>query len=178
MRNLVVSCIIMLLTTILFAQEEKDSSKMDRFVSRAGKMIRYYQYSLPDLKGSFETCEAKVRKMEILSEEEAYFFQITKTDKYSTKTASIAYEDVLEVIKAFGNLQVESIKDVNTDADYMENKFVTDDGFQVGYYVSKGKVQWYLTLEKYGKSTIFVSFPKINLAFDGAKKKIEELMES
>ena len=60
----------------------------------------------------------------------------------------------------------------------MENKFVTDDGFQVGYYVSKGKVQWYLTLEKYGKSTIFISFPKINLAFDGAKKKIEELMES
>ena len=39
----------------------------------------------------------------------------------------------------------------------MENKFVTVDGFQVGYYVSGGKATWYSKLEKYGSdATIFI----------------------
>lgn len=34
-------------------------------------------------------------------------------------------------------LKAEVEKDIAANPDYLENKFVTVDGFQVGYYVSK-----------------------------------------
>jgi len=61
--------------------------------------------------------------------------------------------------------------------DYLETKFVTADGFQVGYYVEKGKISWYLILEKYGSdNSVFVNQSDgIEIAFRDAQKKIEEL---
>lgn len=67
--------------------------------------------------------------------------------------------------------------DIASNPDYMENKFVSVDGFQVGYYVSKGKADWYIKLEKYGSdNTIFINDgDTIELAFTEAKNKIDEL---
>ena len=68
-------------------------------------------------------------------------------------------------------------KDINSNPDYLENKFVTVDGFQVGYYVSGGKALWYLKLEKYGSdNTLFIDNGEIiEIAFNEAKNKIDEL---
>ena len=63
-----------------------------------------------------------------------------KSGQYSTNTASIEYSDLLEVIKALKTLQSEEPKDVASNPDYLENKFITVDGFQVGYFVDKVKV--------------------------------------
>ena len=59
----------------------------------------------------------------------------------------------------------------------MENKLVTVDGFQVGYYVSKGKASWYIKLEKFGSHiTLFIdNGDTIETAFTDAKSKIDEL---
>jgi len=61
--------------------------------------------------------------------------------------------------------------------DYLENKFVTEDGFQLGYYVSYRKLKWYLVLEKYGSdNTIFInSVSFIEDSFSKARQKIEEI---
>lgn len=61
----------------------------------------------------------------------------------------------------------------------MENKFITEDGFQVGYYVSKGKAYSYIKLERYGSdATLFIDDGDvIETAFTDAKNKIEELMK-
>ena len=67
-----------------------------------------------------------------------------KNGQYSTNTASIEYSDLLEVIKALKTLQSEEPKDVASNPDYLENKFITVDGFEVGYFVDKGKSTWYL----------------------------------
>jgi secreted protein with Ig-like and vWFA domain len=79
--------------------------------------------------------------------------------------------------KALVPLKSQAINDASTSSDYTENKFVTDDGFQVGYYVSKEKVNWYITLEKYGNgNTIFVKDAEtIEEAFNLAKQRIDEL---
>lgn len=67
--------------------------------------------------------------------------------------------------------------DISANPDYMENKFVTVDGFQIGYYVTSGKANWYLKLEKYGSdNTLFVDGGEnIETALTDAKNKIDEL---
>jgi hypothetical protein len=84
---------------------------------------------------------------------------------------------LLEVIKAVKSLKTEVEADIASNPDYMENKFTTVDGFQVGYYVSKGKATWYIRLEKYGSDkTLFVTDGEvIEAAFTNAKNKIDEL---
>lgn len=66
--------------------------------------------------------------------------------------------------------------DIQSNPDYLENKFITEDGFQIGYYVSKGKASWYIKLERYGSSTVFVKNAEALIsAFKNAQSKIEEL---
>lgn len=180
MKNLFLLLSIVLLSSNLFAQDAKDvkeeSTKMDAFASKTGTIIKYIDYSLPDLKLTYGIAETKIRKF-ISGPDIEYFYQISNEGKYDTKTASIAYEDLLEVIKAIEPLKNESVSDLALNPDYLENKFVTDDGFKLGYYVSKGKLAWYLVLERYGSgNTIFVNdLSVIETAFNSAKQKIEEL---
>jgi len=102
-----------------------------------------------------------------------------KSGQYSTNTASIEYSDLLEVIKALKTLQFEEPKDIASNPDYLENKFITVDGFEIGYFVDKGKSTWYLKLKKYGNdnNTLFIKDGSSNIetAFNDAKTKIEEL---
>lgn len=181
MKNLLFTIGLILLTSNLFAQDAKDvqqaTTKMDVFASKTGTIIKFIDYSLPNLKlylGGI--AETRIRKL-VSGTEVKYFYQISYEGKYDTKTASIAYEDLLEVIKAIEPLKNSSKEDIELNPDYLENKFVTEDGFQLGYYVSKGKINWYLRLEKYGSgNTIFPSdFDSIESAFNSAKQKIDEL---
>lgn len=181
MKKLLFALSLILLTSSLYAQDAKDvqqtTTKMDVFASKTGTIIKFIDYSLPNLKlylGGI--AETRIRKL-VSGTEVKYFYQISYESKYDTKTASIAYEDLLEVIKAIEPLKNSSKGDIELNPDYLENKFVTEDGFQLGYYVSKGKINWYLKLEKYGSSnTIFPSdFESIESAFNSAKQKIDEL---
>ncbi|WP_209319930.1 hypothetical protein [Ancylomarina longa] len=151
---------------------------MDAFASKTGVIVKYIDFSLPNLKVTYGAAETKIRKF-ISGKDVEYFYQISKEGKYDTKTASIAYEDLLEVIKAISSLKYESATDKALNPNYLENKFVTDDGFKLGYYVSKGKLAWYLVLTKYGSgNTIFINdVSEIEAAFNAAKQKIEELKQ-
>jgi len=154
----------------------KEATKMDVFASKTGVIIKYIDYKLPNLKLTYGIAETKIRKL-YSGQDVGYFYQISKKNEYGTKTASIAYEDLIEVLKAIQSLKEASESDKALNPDYLENKFVTDDGFQVGYYVSKGKLKWYLVLEKYGSgNTVFIyNFSTIETAFNEAKTKIESL---
>jgi hypothetical protein len=180
MKKILLGLSMFLLTSNLFAQDVKDikeeSTKIDALASKTGVIIKYIDYSLPNLKITYGVAETKIRKF-VSGPDTEYFYQISKEGKYDTKTASIAYEDLLEVIKAIETLKKESGSDKALNPDYLENKFVTDDGFKLGYYVSKGKLGWYLVLEKYGSgNTIFIDdVSTIETAFNDAKAKIESL---
>lgn len=172
---------LLVASTTLFAQDVKKEAetaktKMDLFSSKAGTITKFTDTKLPNLKTSYGGAETKIRRI-INGANSAYFYQISKEGKYSTSTASIEYNDLLEVLKALKALQPEVEKDIATNPDYLENKFVTVDGFQVGYYVSSGKASWYVKLEKYGSdNTLFVdNGTTIETAFTEAKNKIDEL---
>jgi len=173
----IVLLLILAIVSISYGQDQKEQqSKMLDFVSKTGVIIKFEDYELPNIQESYGFAESKIRKI-IAGNEAKYFLQISKSGKYDTKTASIAYEDLIETQKAFANLIEQSKNDLLTTADYMENKFITDDGFQVGYFVSKGKVTWYMKLEKYGSdNTVFIrEFQIIDKAFQLGRDKVETL---
>lgn len=166
----------------LYAQDVKKEAetvktKMDAFASKTGTITKFTDTKLPSIKSSFgEIAVTRVRRVNNGSVS-AYFYQVEKPGKYSNSTASIEYTDLIEVIKALKTLKAEVDKDVSANPDYLENKFITVDGFQVGYYVSKGKSSWYLKLEKYGSdNTLFIDNGDVlEIAFTEAKTKIDEL---
>lgn len=151
-------------------------TKMEVFTSKTGAILKYVDFNLPKLKNAYSSVETRVR---VLSSggETGYFYQIEKQASYTTKLASIEYSDLLEVIKALSILKAEMPEDIASKPDYMENKFITVDGFKVGYYVNGEKYSWFLSLEKYGsENSVFIDDVNvIETAFIEAKNKIEEL---
>ncbi|MDY0780967.1 hypothetical protein [Tenacibaculum sp. IB213877] len=177
MKYLIKTLIVFFITSSLFGQTEKEkTSKMLNFVSKTGVILKFEDYRLPNIKSSYSIAECKIRKI-ISGNEEKYFLQISKKGKYDTKTASIAYEDVMEIQKAILRLKAQVEIDLNTKSDYLENKFITEDGFEVGYYINKEKSTWYINLEKYGSNnTLFTkNYEILENAFQLGKEKIEEL---
>lgn len=171
---------VMFMATSLKAQENQknaEKTKMDAFVSKTGSLLKYIDTNLPNLKTSFAASETRIRKIKS-GTTTGYFYQIVKEGKYSDNTASIEYSDLVELVKALKALQAEVETDIALNPDYMENKFITEDGFQVGYYVSNGKASWYIKLERFGSdATLFINDGDIiETAFNNAKTKIEELM--
>jgi len=179
--KLVIVITLIFTIKISSAQEAKKpqqsfETKMDRFTSKTGAFSKFIDTKLPALKISFGSAETRIRKL-VTGSDAFYFYQIERPGQYATSTASIEYSDLLEVIKALSILKVDVEKDIATNPDYLENKFVTVDGFQVGYFLEKGKSTWYLKLEKYGtENTVFLKDELIiETAFVDAKAKIESL---
>lgn len=179
-KILFVSAMTIMSITIYGQEIKKDAetiiTKMDIFTSKTGGITKFVDTKLPNLKTTFGSTETRVRKI-VNGNSSVSFYQIVKESKYSNTTASIEYSDLIEVLKALKALKTEVDNDIATNPDYLENKFVTVDGFQVGYYVSKGKASWYIKLEKYGSdNTLFIDNADIiEIAFTEAKNKIEEL---
>lgn len=157
-------------------EKEVQKTKIDEFSSATGEIIKYTDYEAETLSISYGVVKTKIRKFSI-SDNTKFFFQISKKGKYSTKKASIAYEDLLEVNKAINVLKASIISDEASNPSYFENKFVSDDGFQVGYYVSKGKASWYISLEKYGSdNSIFIKdLDNLESVLNDAIEKIKVL---
>ncbi|AYZ35479.1 hypothetical protein EGY07_07820 [Chryseobacterium indologenes] len=151
-------------------------TKMDVFASKTGSLTKLIDTKLHPLRASFDSAETRIRKISN-GNISGYFYQISKTGKYNTTTASIEYTDLVEVLKALKVLQAEVNSDISLNPDYLENKFVTVDGFQIGYYVDKGNVHWYISLEKYGSdNSLFIDkYETIETAFSEAKTKIDSL---
>jgi len=155
---------------------EKLKTKMDLYTSKTGSITKFIDTKLPNLKGTYGSAETRIRKV-ISGNSTVYFYQIVKSGKYGNNIASIEYNDLLEVIKALQQLRTELSKDADSKPDYLENKFTTVDGFELGYYVSGDSSSWFVKLEKYDSdSSLFIeSGGYIESAFLGAMKKIDEL---
>jgi len=162
-------------SSLVLGQEEKELSKMDKFVSNVGEIVRFEDYNLPEMVAYNEKLTNKIRII-VSGKEKGYFFILQKKDKYDTKTAAIAEDDLSDVISALNNL-IEKSKNEKDGPDYLENKFKTEDGFQIGY--AKGNsITWFITLESYGKSTVlFDGYDGLLNGFSNAQAKIGMLKQ-
>lgn len=159
-------------------EESKKLTKFEEFSSKTGSITKFVDTTMPNIPQSFMgSLEAGVRTI-IGSQNNAYFYRIeeAETSRSTSHIAMIEYSDLVEINKALNKLLSEVDSDIQSNPDYLENKFVTEDGFQVGYYVSKGKASWYMKLERYSSSTVFVKNAEVvTSALKDAQSKIEEL---
>lgn len=158
-------------------QHKTSETKIELFSSRAGAIIKFIDYRLPNLNTYLGgSAKSRVRKV-ISGQEEKCFYQIENQGKYSSSTASIEYLDLIEVIKSVSSLKTQYQEDIQLKPDYMENKFTTVDGFQVGYYIEGDKGSWYMRLERSGSdNTLFINkVETIEESFAAAKAKIESI---
>jgi hypothetical protein len=155
--------------------QEHQVTKIDEFISARGVILRFQDYKLSGFKTRFGGVESRIRKFTNKSESK-YFFQIKKIVEYKESTASIEYEDVIEVIGSLEVLKSQFADDASKPMDYMENKFVTTDGFSVGYYIAASQSSWYIVLGDGANETIFINdVDRMVSAFEEARLKIESL---
>lgn len=177
MKMIKVIAIVLMISINAFGQDVKEAeSKMEAFASKTGVILKFQDYNLSGMNLTYGAAEARISKISSGSEP-GYFYIVSAKGQYGEKSAAIADSDLLEIIKALETLKRDAVVDAATNADYLENKFVTSDGFQLGYYVSKGKTKWYMVLERYkSDNTIFINdVSTIEKAFSEAKAKIENL---
>lgn len=173
--TVLIACFVLFVPYTLVAQEKSEQvTKFEQFLSATGKIIRFEDTSMPTIKTSYENVTTRVRKVSA-GPDVKYFFQLEKPTKYSTKTASLEYTDLVETIKAIDTLIAYSEKDKAATVDYFENRFVAD-GFEIGYFKNKG-INWFMDLAKYGSDgTVF--FPDVSVVravFVAAKDKIDSM---
>ncbi|HKZ36174.1 MAG TPA: hypothetical protein VJ184_00885 [Chryseolinea sp.] len=175
-------CLMFLSINVALAQSNQKETqttetKMDAFASRTGVITKFIDYKLPSLKLFLgEPAQTRIRKV-MSGLETRYFYVVEKQSKTSTSTGSIEYNDLLQVTKVLATLKGEALNDLSSKRDYVENKYVTDDGFQFGYYITGGKSKWYIKLEQNGTdNTLFINdVQTIENSFNEAKYKIEAI---
>jgi hypothetical protein len=177
MKKLLVFSMV-LVSFVSYGQEKTETfkTKTDVFLSKTGAIIKYVDYSQPNLVSKYSSCETRVRKITNATDVPLIVYQIVKEGKYGSSTASIDYIDLIEILKAIKTLKNDVVTDVSS-SNYIENKFVSTDGFQLGYYISGGKSVWYIQLEKYGSDkTVFIdNVDTIETAMNNAKIKMDEI---
>lgn len=172
----------LVIPSVLFAQskdEEKQLTKFEQYSSVTGKIVKFQDSNLPTLQ-LYLGGIAKTSIRTILGDENKYFYRIEKPETSSSiaKIAMIEYSDLVNINNALKTLVESQAGDISANPDYLENKFRTEDGLEVGYYVSNGKVNWFIKLERYSSSTIFPKNEQVVIdAFANAQSKIEELMK-
>ncbi len=173
----------LMMPMVLFAQSdvEKKLTKFEQFTSKTGRISKFVDVNMPSIPKSFiGSLETSIRTL-MGEESNSYFYRIeeSETSRSISHIAMIEYSDLVEINKALTKLASEVEADCVAKPDYLENRFITEDGFQIGYYVSKGKATWYLKLERYSNSTVFIKNAEaLTSNFPAAQKKIEELKAS
>lgn len=162
-------------------QTEKVMTKFERFVSKTGVISKIIDYKLENLPTSpYGYLMTNIRRL--LDEEEGmYFYRLEDffSNEYSSYSAMIAYSDLVEINKALVKLATDFENDKQFKPDYLENRFITQDGFIVGYYVSPDETNWFVKLERgASKNPHFEDYKELISHFNLAQKKIEELMDT
>lgn len=128
---------------------QKTLSKFEKYISRAGRIFKFTDHNLGDIHGQYAILSSRIRSLSS-SAGKSYFFQIEKPGEFGVLTSSIEESDLAEIIKSLAVLREESHKDANGSYDYLENKFVTDDGFKIGYFIDKNlSPTWFVSLDNY-----------------------------
>lgn len=182
MKKLII-LLALVMPVVSFAQEldKKEQTTFEKFTSSIGSIVKFYDYAMPKLSGSYQAATVEVRKV-ISGSQSNCFLHIEFTPyQRSTQSAFIAADDLIEMKKALEELITLASTDSTGEADYMENKFRIKDGSYIGYYIQKNKSgdkepTWYFNINGYSGGTIFFKTPDALLeCFAGAIMKIDAI---
>ena len=166
----------LIMPAVVLAQNEANAklSKYEQFTSKTGKIYKYVDVKLPSIRVKYgDALRTTVRTL--LGEQNNTYFYIVDNpgeSRSSSYKAMIEYSDLVNINIALKRLISEVKGDREANPDYLENKFVGEDGFQIGYYVSEGDVLWFMLLCSYSNSMVFIDDAE-SLAYDFNAAQIE-----
>jgi hypothetical protein len=170
--------LFLIMSSDLNAQQkiQPPKSKYDIFLSNKGMMIVIDYYELNTLASSYLLLDADVIRVESLKEVK-YFYRLSFKGEHLEKSAFIAYDDLLEVLKSLKKLKILSEQDKSKSLEYRERIFVTNDGFKIGYYLKWMEQKVFVDLDDYQSDDIVVfdSFEPVIKSFEEAKNRIDQL---
>lgn len=171
---------------VSFSQEEDEQrpqTKFEEFVSKTGSIVKFIDIETEPIHrvvGEGTTIETSVRTV-IRGNEKSYFFrlEIPETTTTISRIEMIEYSDLVEINKALDVLINEVSNDEQLGPDYLENRFISEDGFRIGYYVKhsfktkKAESTWFMTINH--KNVRIRNSESAIATFRTAQAKIEEL---
>ena len=182
-RNLFFIVIVMLLFSNVFAQTEQ-ISKYDKLLSKSGCVIK--KASVPVIQKNlaayggrdYISLSVKLVKIGTTTYYYLYFYE-----RWDDKFAFIEYNDLVSLISSLPTIRASEQKDITSEIEGIQNRYVTADGFAVGYNIENGYAQWGINLNIFDMSSYYKkSTPDIELSYDEillilkeGKKKIDEL---
>lgn len=158
-------------------EPKRVETKFDKFTSAYGEFIRFAEYELPNLKleGGWINY-IKIRQyINPNTGEKTCFLRLRSG--YDWRIESIAYSDLEKILEAIPKLksQCESDMDNGQIGDYLEMKFKTIDGFEIGYFLLDGKPSWFITVDY--QTRFFKKNFDFEQAFIEAKNQMDSLLK-
>lgn len=190
MKQLFVIIMVMICPLFLYAQEKEGIYK---FIDYPISPITVETYN----NRVFSHMDTFVRAV-LMKDEEQYYYvlRVVSNDAQHlvefTFVTMISYENLVKINKALKILLSEEEKDWKSGEAFVENKYVTDNGFKIGYIVENGRLEWFVESEYYGtingltlrdrvdegKAFIINNGTILETTFGKAQAKIESLMQS
>lgn len=148
-------------------------TKYLKFIAKRDRFVRYADYEVQEFKTSDALLgSAKIRQyMDMTTNKSTCFLMLTVGREKASEI--IAYDDIVKMIDAVNTLKQQCKKD-SIAGRSLKCYYVTDDGFQIGYNISKGKVSWYFSVD--GSERKFSKDFDFEQALIDIRKKMEELM--
>lgn len=156
------------------ANSKKIETKYDKYVSNYGTFLRFAEYNMPklNLQGDWIN-ETKIREfIDVNTGKKDYFVRIRSGYPYNVE--SIAYSDLEKILDAISKLK-QTFSEDSQVGNYLEFRFTSEDGMQIGYYYSDNKPTWFITID--GNTRYFKKDFDFEQAFKDMASKIEELMK-
>ena len=187
--------LLLLLPIGLYAQEDKQinqsqasqqvnykiQTKYSALVSKSNFYLKYVDTKFQNIQPvNARTIYTLIRK--VIEPRAAYFFALmrSETTPYCLDPGSeiIEYSDLVTINKAIEKLISESVRDLEKKPDFLENKYVSEDGFTFGYRIKRDLLNFYIGSERYGNWVIINDYKKLAAIFKEAQTKIEELKKN
>lgn len=161
--------------------KEEKLTKFEQVSSETGRILKFQDVKLPSIPVTMgPDLKASVRL--VMGDQEFFFLRIEKPETSSSiaRIAMIEYSDLVEINKALATLSAAIEDDLEAKPDYLENEFVTEDNFIIGYYISYNKTNvinkahWFIKID--GGYAYLRNTEEVLKVFSDAQRKAEELI--
>ena len=146
------------------------------FTAQANRtLVRVVEYEQPSIQTKFgEYIQTKIN--EVMTDNTTYFYEIVKNDHLNTM---ISYEELVIINKYISDLVCNAEEDLLKKYKSIELKYVTKDGLQIGYYIKRSKISWFIQFGPSKDEIIYIKNKDVLVeSFMNAQKTIEEIMKS
>ena len=146
-KKTLISIILLILSLNINAQTDSINNRgtvYDNYISQKGLKIKFEDKKLSKISYGISSntyLKCKLRIVEVEGIEKKYFVILGEGDDNI-----IEYSDLINVNKELERLLKEIDIDISQNPDYIENKYISNDGFVIGYYIEGKKSKWFMQL--------------------------------